>query len=299
MNSFGGNWTENKIDILIEYAKAYLKIMNKFSNRYKWNLLYFDGFAGSGLIENKEQIDGHQSLFFDLENAENGDVVGAAKRILEINDPISFDSYYFVELDKVNYQNLIENTKNAYPSKDIHVVQTDCNLKMLDMSKYLKSKKGKNTKVLAYIDPYGMQLEWKSLEALKDVSVDMWILIPTGMGVNRLITSSGEISEAWLKRLVKFLGMSIEDLRKFFYDEKVVMTLFGEQETQISKKDKAINRSAELYQKRLKELFKYVSNSYMLKNKSNSVMFHFLMVSNNPTAVKIADEIIKKYKFNK
>ena len=47
MNEFGGNWTENKIEILVEYAQAYLTIMNSFATQYKWKLLYFDGFAGS------------------------------------------------------------------------------------------------------------------------------------------------------------------------------------------------------------------------------------------------------------
>ena len=32
-----------------------------------------------------------------------------------------------------------------------------------------------------------------------------------------------------------------------------------------------------------------------LKNSSNSVMFHFLMVTNNPSAVKVANEIVEKY----
>ena len=48
MNQFGGNWTEAKMEIVVAYAKAFLVIMNKQS----WaNTLYFDGFAGSGMIE--------------------------------------------------------------------------------------------------------------------------------------------------------------------------------------------------------------------------------------------------------
>jgi hypothetical protein len=45
MNEFGGNWTKIKIEILIEYAKAYLSIMK---SRKFFKLLYFEGFAGSG-----------------------------------------------------------------------------------------------------------------------------------------------------------------------------------------------------------------------------------------------------------
>jgi len=75
MKGFGGNWTEKKIEILVEYAKAYLTIMN--NNRY-WKLLYFDGFAGSGMIYKDNKIDIHVTI-------------GAAKRIVEIDEPISFD----------------------------------------------------------------------------------------------------------------------------------------------------------------------------------------------------------------
>ena len=62
-----------------------------------------------------------------------------------------------------------------------------------------------------------------------------------------------------------------------------------------SKEERAIEKSAELYQKRLNNLFKFVSKPYVLKNKRNSVMFHFLMASNNKTAIDIANDITKKY----
>ena len=149
-------------------------------------------------------------------------------------------------------------------------------------------------KVLAYIDPCGMQLNWKSVVALHDLNVDAWILVPTGMGVNRLLKRDGKISDAWIEKLETFLGMTKESIMDYFYAQTVVPTLFGE-EVKVSKEEKAIEKSAELYQSRLKELFKFVTNPYVLRNKSNSIMFHFYMVSNNKSAVKIADEIINKY----
>ncbi len=51
MNQFGGDWTKIKIEILVEYAKAYLTIMNTYAKRFNWKLLHFDGFAGSGQIQ--------------------------------------------------------------------------------------------------------------------------------------------------------------------------------------------------------------------------------------------------------
>lgn len=281
MNQFGGNWTENKIEILTEYAKAYLVIMNSFAVRYSWKLLYFDGFAGSGFIKK-------------VNNENHKIIVGASKRILEIEEPRSFDLYYFVEKAEGKATLLTQNTKNIFPQKNVHIVNTDCNEKILSMSVFLKSPKGKKYKALAYIDPCGMQLSWNSLVALQELSVDAWILIPTGMGVNRLLKKDGKISDAWINKLELFLGMKKEDILDYFYKESTIYTLFGD-EVKVTKEEEAIEKSAILYKDRLKELFKYVSNPYVLKNKTNSTMFHFLMVSNNKSAVNVANDIVKKY----
>jgi three-Cys-motif partner protein len=281
MNQFGGDWTENKIEILVEYANAYLKIMNSYATRYNWKLLYFDGFAGSGFIKKGNQ-----------ENQKM--IVGAAKRILELSEPRTFDKYYFVEKESDNVELLKSNTKDIFPEKEIYIVNTDCNEKIKSLSEFLISKQGKNHKTLAYIDPCGMQLNWESLKALEKLSVDVWILIPTGMGVNRLLKNDGKISDAWLAKLEIFLGMEKKEILDCFYNERKISTLFGE-DIITTKEDKAIEKSADLYKERLNKLFKYVSTPYILKNNSNSTMFHFLMASNNQHAVNIANDIVTKY----
>lgn len=279
MNQFGGNWTDDKIEILVEYAQSYLQIMKKYTY---WNLLYFDGFAGSG--------------FIDRGNGKfnNKVTIGAARRIVSINEPISFDEFYFVEKKKKNVQLLEENTKNAYPDKIIYITQDDCNRKLIDMANWLRSEKGKSWKVLAYLDPCGMQLEWASITALKGLPVDAWILVPTGMGVSRLITNNGDIEKSWITRLQKFLGLPADDIKKYFYVEDIESTLFGD-ELRTKKIDNVITKSGDLYRVRLGEVFDYVSNPFILKNTIGSTMYHFFMASNNKTAVKIANYIIGKY----
>ena len=54
-NQFGGKWTEQKIKIVYDYAKAYLTIMAKYKDKFGWKIMYFDGFAGTGKIENKDK----------------------------------------------------------------------------------------------------------------------------------------------------------------------------------------------------------------------------------------------------
>jgi three-Cys-motif partner protein len=101
MNQFGGGWTKQKIEIVVAYAKAYLTIMNKCP---QFKCLYFDGFAGSGGIYREDKT--------DIEV-----IKGAAKRILDIDFPKSFDMYYFVELDEVNKEELDRAIDKEFPNK--------------------------------------------------------------------------------------------------------------------------------------------------------------------------------------
>lgn len=141
-----------------------------------------------------------------------------------------------------------------------------------------------------------MTVDWKSIESLKNLGIDMWILVPTGIGVNRLLKKDGNISEAWLEKLEKFLGLSRSEIKNKFYKTQTVNTLFGE-ETITEKEKNSIEKIGELYKERLKTIFNFVSESYVMRNSTNSIMFHFMMATNNKTALKIANDIIKpKYK---
>ena len=278
MNQFGGNWTQQKIEMVVAYAKAYLIIMNKYPH---YKPLYFDGFAGSGDIYKNEET--------DLEV-----IKGTAIRILEINEPKSFDTYYFVEKDEKNKIELEKIIKQDFSKKRTHVVAEDCNVKLSSMANYLKAHN--EYRVLAFIDPYGMSLDWSSIECLKNLGIDLWILVPTGIGINRLLKKDGKISDAWLEKLERFLGLTKETILNHFYKESKRLTLFGE-ETIVEKEQNAIQKAGILYRERLNTIFKFVSESFVMRNSTNSIMYHFMMATNNASALKIANDVIKpKYK---
>ena len=278
MNQFGGNWTENKINMVVAYCKAYLTIMNKYP---QFKTIYFDGFAGSGDINTEREN--------TIET-----IKGSATRILEIDFPMFFDIYYFVELEENNKNYLATLVDVYFPHKMTHVVCEDCNVKLKSLAEFLK--KNKEYRVLAFIDPYGMSVNWKSIECLKKLGIDMWILVPTGIGVNRMLKKDGNISESWLDKLEKFMGLSRDEIKNRFYKSQTVNTLFGE-ETYIQKEKNSIEKIGEIYKERLKTVFDFVSESYVMRNSTNSIMFHFMMATNNKSALKIANDIIKpKYK---
>ncbi len=278
MNQFGGSWTQQKIEMVIAYAKAYLIIMNKYP---KFKILYFDGFAGSGDIYKNEET--------DLEI-----IKGAAIRILEINEPKPFDTYYFVEKNEANKSELEKAIKQNFSNCQTHVVAGDCNKKLLSMAKYLRQNP--DCRVLAFIDPYGMAVDWASIEILKGLGIDLWILVPTGMGINRLLKNDGKISDAWLEKLERFLGLRKDVILNHFYKESKRLTLFGE-ETIIEKERNAIDKAGALYRERLNTVFKFVSESFVMKNSMNSILYHFMMATNNKAALKISNDVIKpKYR---
>lgn len=277
MQEFGDNWTIAKIDVLVKYANAYLSIMK---DRKYFKLIYFDGFAGAG----------HIDLNFERR------VDGAATKILEINEPRGFDHYYFVELDSRKAKSLRDGIESRFPNKfsQCQVIEDDCNNRLISMAKFLGEVENKNYRVLAYIDPQGMQVKHASLLAYKDLDgVDAWILIPTGIGTNRLLKRNGDISENWISKISEHLGISEEEIKEIFYYKNPQTNLFGDSE--ILKENNAIEIAINLYKKKLTEIWKYASKPIALKNQTNSTMFHFIMVSNNKTAVKIANEIASKY----
>lgn len=82
---------------------------------------------------------------------------------------------------------------------------------------------------LIFLDPFGMQINWESIASLFGTRSDVWILIPTGAIVNRLLDKKGELPN--LKKLEHFFGLSEEEIRQYFYKVQRVKTLFGEEES--------------------------------------------------------------------
>lgn len=272
MNNFGGEWTRTKIGMLVDYTKAFLTVMKNKD----FHLLYFDGFAGSG------------SITIDLEDEGTETIHGAALQVLAIDNPKTFDRYYFVELNKRRYDELLQLTQNIRPGT-VKVVNGDCNEELSRVAEFLK--RNWKWRSVIFIDPFGMQLTFKTVQKLKGVNTDFVILVPTG-GANRLLRTDGNIDESWCGKLETFLGMRIEDIKQHFYRDKP--TLFEDIHI-VEKEKKAVKLLGELYQKQLKDIFNYVTKPYIIQNSNNSIMFHFFFASNNKVGSKIADHIVKKY----
>jgi len=285
-SNWGGPWTEKKLDAFSKYVRSYLIIMKKFPY---WKTIYFDGFAGSGNRMSKDSDFAKQLAILPEEERV---YKGAAERILNIEDN-SFDFYYFIDQKETSLKKLEQHLNTLPASKDKILVfkNGDCNIYLNELATALNKKKPSYS-ALIFLDPFGMQIDWESIVALKGTRSDVWILIPTGVIVNRLLDRKGELRN--LKKLESFFGLSELEIRKRFYSVESVPTLFGETEV-VTKALKPIEKISSLYIDRLKTVWEHVTPKPLRLNNTKGVpIFHFVFASNNANAVKIASDIIDK-----
>ena len=142
---------------------------------------------------------------------------------------------------------------------------------MIESSNYLD-----NSKVaLILLDPFGMQLNWESIEKLKNKKVDIWILLPSGVIINRLLDRQKNLKN--INKLESFFGITSDEIQKEFYESKKENTLFGEREINHKIND-PIEKIAELYIKRLKTIWNYVTEKpLVLYNNRNVPIYHFVL----------------------
>lgn len=297
---WGGPWTEQKLDTFEKYVKAYLAIMNNNRDRYDWKLIYFDGFAGSGsrtMEDASNEIQETSELFESEITLDELQVYqGAAERVVGIEKECrGFDYYYFIETDK-NSRNALELKLSSYKTEGKKFyLSDDANIAVRKLANTLR--KNSKFKALVFLDPFGMQIDWESISLLEGLSVDLWILIPTGVIVNRLLERNlnKEVGLKHAEKLETFFGIPEKEIIEYFYHEEQLPTLFGNEETVVTKTENAIKKIADIYKKRLLTIFPNVTpQPLVLYNGHNLPIYHFAFASKNSVGGKIAQQIIDK-----
>ena len=284
---WGGPWTEKKLDAFSKYVWSYLTIMKKYPY---WETIYFDGFAGSGTKTSTRE----SPLFEQLKISWEDENVyqGAAERVLTLKDNLSFDYYYFIDSDQKSMESLQEKLDSLPEARNKSKIYRlgDANKWLSELANALKDS-GKYA-ALVFLDPFGMQIDWQQIAQLKGTRTDIWILVPTGVIVNRLLDRKGELKH--IGKLESFFGLSEKELREIFYRTQIAPTLFGEEE-KVIKILHPIEQIAEVYIKQLKTIWKHVTEKPLrLDNTRGVPIFHLVFASNNANAAKIASQIIKK-----
>lgn len=292
-HSFGGNWTTDKIERVRKYLAAYMQIMKT----RKFNVAYIDAFAGTGYVNTKQKM--VQSLFPVFSETEVQDFIkGSARTALEIEPP--FNKYIFIEKNKKHFAEL-EKLKEDYPSLAgrIEPVNAEANEYIINLC----NRNWTKHRAVMFLDPYGMQVNWETIEAIASTkAIDLWILFPLGVAVNRLLKRNGDIRPGRKKRLDAMFGES--NWFEAFYEKEERQNLFSSleenDEVETSWTKTANFKSiGEYYNRRLESIFpKVAPNPLPLLSSNNNPLYLLCFAAANPraadTAVKIAKDILKK-----
>jgi three-Cys-motif partner protein len=292
VDEFGGDWTAEKLERVRKYLAAYTVIFARNPKAQKLIPIYVDAFAGTGYRTKPPRLDAQTALFEELAEPEaEAFLKGSARIALEVDPP--FKQYVFIEQDAARAQEL-EKLKQQFAERAplVNIVREDANTYL---KAWCKRTDWRICRAVMFLDPYGMQVDWSLIEAIaKTRAVDLWILFPLGVAVNRLLTKAELPPEKWAQALTRILGT--EGWRDAFYSRQVESTLFGDEEVRTKEAD--FGKIGRYFVERLKTIFTAVANNPMpLRNSRNVPLYLLCFAAGNPragsTALKIAQNILR------
>lgn len=296
MNEFGGDWTRIKLEALRKYLNAYRMIFERNPRASHFTTFYIDGFAGSGKWVTRKKDSGSEiDLFEDPDERQDADRYseGSVQIALGLDSP--FDRYLLIEKDKTIAEELetliIERFQNLRTRTELHI--GDCNEKICEITGNWNHAKDRG---VCFLDPYGMSVNWSTIDSIaRTESIDLWLLLPLGQGICRLLTKKQIPEGPWANRLDTVLGTP--SWRDAFYSKKESSTLFGDlYETERCVGSEEIG---EYFLERLRTVFAGVAEKpLILRNSKKSPLFMLCFAAGNEKgsvpALNIANSIIGK-----
>lgn len=287
---FGGDWTTKKLDVVARYLASYTTALK----RTRSEKIYIDAFAGTGYRQataNDAPTAPTLDLLTDLVAAETqGLLEGSAKRALQVEP--RFDKYVFIERSERRCRHL-ETLTDDFPevTARIQVIAGDANAKIHKLC----AGDWRSRRAVMFVDPYGMQVEWSTIEAIaRTKAIDLWLLFPLGIGVNRLLTRSGKIPETWKNRLDRILGAT--SWQDELYEPSSTPTLFGDDQERVIKA--SMTTIGRYFNQRLAGIFAGCAREPgVLRNSRNNPLYLLCFAAGNERgkeiALRIAGHLLK------
>ena len=273
-HEFGGQHTELKLSIVESYLKAYTKALrNKFDQ-----LWYIDAFAGTGTRTIRTRVQGFLEPPHDRIEIRRG----SAQIALDVKP--SFDRYLFVETNPT-YCEELKRLASRYPKKEIVISQLDANEVIRKQAKWpgWKSARG-----VLFLDPYGMEVEWATLEAVaRTEAIDVWFLFPLAGLYRQATRSLKDIDDHKRAALTRMFGTDA-------WERELYSEPGGFFPDLVSKQREMTVKGLERYvQRRLETIFAKVLPPLPLPIDRGPQRYSlFLCISNNdPKAIGLASKI--------
>jgi three-Cys-motif partner protein len=262
-----GRWSEVKLAILREYAKAYSTILSAQQNP-KLHHVYIDGFAGAGI---------------HISKATEQPVPGSPLIALAVQPP--FKEFFLIDLDSARVQNLREMIGDR---SDVHLYQGDCNSVLLN-EVFPRVQWRDYRRGLCILDPYALHLNWTVIKTAGEMrTLDMFLNFPVmDINMNVIWRDPTKVDAADIARMNAFWGD--ESWRSVAYATD--RNLFGYPERESNE------IIAEAFRDRLQRVagFKWVPKPMPMRNSIGAIVYYLFFASQKDTAESIVLDIFAKY----
>ena len=263
-----GYWSEVKLDIVKDYASAYSRILSAQSSP-SLHHEYVDAFAGAGV---------------HLSKASGEFVPGSPVNALLVRPP--FKAYHLIDIDRQKVSLLRELTNGR---ADVHIHEGDCNQILLEKV-FPTLRWDQYRRGLCLLDPYGLHLNWKVIEAAgQGRAIDLFLNFPVAdINRNVLWRDTGGVDAGDLKRMNEFWGD--DSWRTTAYTTK--RDLFGH----LEKEDNEVVAGG--FRQRLQKVagFKHVPEPLPMRNSKGATVYYLFFASQKPIAEHIIRQIFNKYR---
>lgn len=273
---FGGQWTEVKLDILAGYLSAYTQALKNQG----FELIYVDAFAGTG-----EWVPANEEEDEEIEPRR-----GSARIALETVPP--FSQFHFIDKKKSHVDALKALAEQSnHPEIQIHRDDANkviCNL-CSGIDWHNKRGSGRPKRAVLFLDPYGISVEWNTLEVIsKTKAIDVWYLFPINAVVRQSPHDLSRMDESKRSALTRIFGTDVW-LRRI-YEASAQIDLFGAEPAMIRNAD--AQRLERFVRERLETAFAKVLPPKRLPAKGLHKFSLFFAISNDsPPATGLATKL--------
>ncbi len=272
-----GRWSEEKLDLLAQYLEAYSVIMNKQKQTWLRDYYYIDAFSGSVRPRAKDE-----------ERYINGSPIRALQ-----TEP-KFYGYWFVDVNPQRVER-VEKLREDFPNQIIQTYQGNCN-DILCNEIIPKIPYSSKKRAFVFLDPYGLQVDWKTVRELADTKTcDIFVNFSI-MAVTRLLPRDQNPDPEFVKQIDQVMG-NTEWITQIYRESPATqLSLFSNlAEPTLSREKIDPDWLARLYTEQLSSLFPHVSRPVLMRNSTNSVLYALCLASHNPNAIKITNDIFKRH----
>ena len=264
----------NQAPIIREYAAAYTKILKE--RDWCRGYGYIDAFAGPGEFVAKQ----------------NRDRIISGSPINALDIEHKFSEYHFIDINQSKIDHLQELIAERPEAKTVHLHLGDPNevLKRTILPNYqYESFK----RALCILDPYGLDIEWETIESIgKARTMDVFLNFPL-MDINR-------------NAALKILEVSDPEegarLTKIWGDDSWKHLAYVEQGDLFSssvlvKKGEGNEILKRGFRERLRQVagFSFVPEPILMKNRKGGHLYFLFFASHQPVAQNIAESILRKW----